>query len=120
MFHCRVCLVEAGQIGTPMLNRVPKLVQQRLDELDDDDVVHDIDRQQLTYCLDAYRFETFMQAGDFAELMIARFICAEEPPFRQLICFDKTKKAIGQAVADVSGETALSKHTFGKEDCFFE
>ncbi|XP_071480692.1 retinol dehydrogenase 8-like [Diadema antillarum] len=103
-FNIRVCLIEPTLVKTRML---PSGLSE-YNALINDDTIHEIDRRQLKVIYEIASGFPALSADDVVDVLMTKCIEVDDPVFRHLVVSAEDKEAIGEAVADLTGEKSIA------------
>ncbi|XP_072176260.1 retinol dehydrogenase 8-like [Diadema setosum] len=103
-FNIKVCMVEPTLVKTRML---PSGLSAR-NALINDDTIHEIDRRQLRFLCDFVSRFPALSVDDVVDVLVTKCVDVDDPVFRHLVVPPETKKALGEAVADLTGEKSIA------------
>ncbi|XP_072176897.1 retinol dehydrogenase 8-like [Diadema setosum] len=103
-FNIRVCVVEPDQVNTGLLTGVCSEINAQIN----DDTIDDIDRRQLRRLHEVMTEFPTIKADDVVDVLMTKCVEVDSPVFRHLVVPPDVEVAIGEAVADLTGETSIS------------
>ncbi|XP_071507961.1 retinol dehydrogenase 8-like [Diadema antillarum] len=103
-FNIRVCLIEPAKVETGMITSMLS----QTDALVNDDTVHDIDRRQLRCFFDVVTGMPGISVADVVDVLMTKCVDVDDPVFRHLVVPPEAKEALGEAVADLTGEKSIA------------
>ncbi|XP_072176884.1 retinol dehydrogenase 8-like [Diadema setosum] len=103
-FNIRVCLIEPTKVETGLA----KWASSELYALSNKDNIHDIDRRQLRCLIDSISGMPGLSVDDVVDVLITKCVEVDDPVFRHLVVSAEDKEAIGEAVADLTGEKSIA------------
>ncbi|XP_071480738.1 retinol dehydrogenase 8-like [Diadema antillarum] len=103
-FNIRVCLIEPTKVETGLV----KWASSELNALSNKDDMHDIDRRQLRCLIDSLSSIPGLSVDDVVDVLMKKCVEVDDPIFRHLVVSAEDKEAIGEAVADLTGEKSIA------------
>ncbi|XP_071507948.1 retinol dehydrogenase 8-like [Diadema antillarum] len=103
-FNIRVCLIEPTKVNTGMVTSVLS----QLEAQSNDDTIHDIDRRQVRGLINAMKVTPGPSVDDVLDVLMTKCVQVDYPVFRHLVVLPEDKKALGEAVADLTGEKSVA------------
>ncbi|XP_071480754.1 estradiol 17-beta-dehydrogenase 1-like [Diadema antillarum] len=102
-FNIRICMIEPTKVETAMFQSVLS----ETDGLSKNDTVHEIDRRQMRCFCDHVAASPSMSVDDVVNVL-TKCVEVDDPVFRHLVVPPELKEAMGEAVADLTGEKSIA------------
>ncbi|XP_072176911.1 retinol dehydrogenase 8-like [Diadema setosum] len=103
-FNIRICMIEPTQVKTGLL----QWAVSETDGLSKDNTVHEIDRRQMRCFCDHMAAFPSMSVDDVVDVLMTKCVEVDDPVFRHLVVSTEGMEALGEAVADLTGEKSIA------------
>ncbi|XP_072176933.1 retinol dehydrogenase 8-like [Diadema setosum] len=103
-FNIKICMIEPTQAKTGLL----QWAVSEIEGLSKDHTINEIDRRQMRCLYDHMSGFRSMAVDDVVDVLMTKCIEVDDPVFRHLVVSAEDKEAMGEAVADLTGEKSIA------------